>query len=489
MTMPAIKIKSRILPIFLLLVILLAGCDVSDAVPPPEVGTYPVDSVFREFYASLGGNDTLGPAISALFNYRSKQCQYVQNAMMCYDPLAQGIARFNLSALGDGLGISEVPNLSASGKLVVDGYTVYEEFEDMYHRLYGPLYVGRPLSQPRFNANANRIEQYFQNVGFYRSVNDSPGQVHLLSYGAFACSADCRFTPPQIATVTASRSSAAQPYLAQVVRLGGLNVFGMPLTDPYVAPDGNLEQIYENVVLTSPPDDTASLQLRPVARLLGLPEIPPGMELHGQSDGVVFYRTDGILGYHVPMLFDYFIAQHGGREISGNPLGEITPLSEDLYRQCFENYCLLYDSTAAASLQVRMAPLGLDYLNLTRATPVEGTVVSEQLTPETIRLVANPGTPRIPADQAQRFDLYAVRTDNNQPVPDVEANLTLTMPDNTQINYPLPPTDAQGRASLTISPIEPAPVNGTVISFKVCLALPSGLEVCTSDSYLIWNFQ
>jgi hypothetical protein len=477
-----------IIVVLLLAAILLAGCDSTDATPLPEPGTYTVDTVFREFYASLGGRDTLGPAISALFNYRNKECQYVQNAMMCFDPLAEGIARFMLFPLGDSLGIYEAPEISAAGNLVVDGYPIYEEFEEIYHRLYGPLYVGRPLTQPRYNGNGSRIEQYFQNVGLYRSVNDPPGEVHLLSYGVFACSADCQFVPPQSAIVTANISSASQPYLSQVARLGGLNVFGMPLTNPYVAPDGNLEQIYENVVLYSPQEDTSSLQLRPVALLLGVPVHPPGPELRSQAEGVVFYPTDGDLGYHVPLVFDYFIAQHGGREISGKPLGEISPFNGTLYRQCFVNYCLYFDSSAAESLQVRMAPLGLDYLNQTQAAPVvESTPFA--LEAQTIHMVANPGTPRIPADQSQRFDLFVVRLADNQPIPNIESELTLTMQNGIQTTYQLPPTDTQGRASLTVPPIEPAPLNGTVISFKVCLNVPADGPVCKSDSYLIWNFQ
>ena len=94
--------------------------------------------------------------------------------------------------------------MAASGNLVVDGYPIYEEFEEIYHRLYGPLYVGKPLSQPRFNANGNRIEQYFQNVGFYRNIDDQPGDVYLLAYGVFACSSDCRFSPPQSTIVAAN---------------------------------------------------------------------------------------------------------------------------------------------------------------------------------------------------------------------------------------------------------------------------------------------
>ncbi len=65
------------LGILLPVLLILAGCATTEATPPPEPGTYTVDTVFREFYTSLGGRDTLGPAITALFNYRNQQCQYV----------------------------------------------------------------------------------------------------------------------------------------------------------------------------------------------------------------------------------------------------------------------------------------------------------------------------------------------------------------------------------------------------------------------------
>jgi len=473
----------------ILLALLPAGCDSAQPTPAvQETGTYLVDPVLREFYTSLGGRTNLGPAITSIFNFRGQECQYAQNAMMCFDALHEGISRYNLYPLGDSFGITEDPGANPGGGLVVDGYTIYAEFEDIYHELYGPLYVGRPITQPRFNIQKDRIEQYFQNVGFYRNIHDQPGDVHLLSYGVYACSADCRYSPPQSAIVTANISSAAQPYLAQVVRLGGLDVFGMPLTDPIIADDGNLEQIYENVVLFSPPDNTTALRLRPIALTLGMPVAAPGPKAYDESQGVVFYAVDGELGYHVPLPFDYFIAQHGGREISGKPLAEIAQLDANLYRQCFENYCLLFDNSAPADSQVRMASLGLDYFNLTHPDqPSEEE--NFQVDPGTIRIVANPGSPRVPADQPQRFDVYVVRTGDNLPMTNIESQLTLILPDGTSLPYAVPPTDSQGRASLTIDPIKPPLLNGTVISFKVCLNVPADGTICASDSYLIWNFQ
>ncbi len=319
----------------LLVGLVLAGCSPKMPVAAPEPGTYSVDAVFREFYASLGGRDLLGPPITAVFNYRGKQCQYTQNALMCFDVMAQGFERFSLYPIGANLGVKEDPGLSSGDGLVVDGYRIYEEFEDIYHRLYGSLYVGKPLTQPRYNASKNRIEQYFENVGFYKNLDEPAGEVYLLSYGVFACSSDCRYSPPASAQVVASLTSVEQPFLSRIVRLGGLSVFGVPLTDPYPAADGNIEQVYENVVLYAPPEDPGSVRLRNITELMGMPAVAPIAPIYTEADGVVFYPVQGDLGFHVPLIFDRFIAQHGGLEISGHPLADVIQVDTNLYRQCY----------------------------------------------------------------------------------------------------------------------------------------------------------
>lgn len=482
-------LRLSILPVSLVILsILLTGCAGSLATPTPETGTYSIDPVFREFYTSLGGRNVLGPAITTLFNFRSKQCQYAQNALLCFDSLQQGIARYSLFPLGQSLGIQEKPGLEMSGELVVDGFQIYEEFEPIYHKLYGPLYVGRPLTQPRFNTNKNRIEQYFENVGFYRNLEERAGEVHLLAYGVYACDSDCRYSPPQSGIVVPSISNFEQPFLTQVARLGGLTVFGMALTNPYITAEGRLEQIYENVVLSAPLDDPNSVSLRSLPLQLGMPVSPPGPKVYSEANGVAFYTVDGDLGYHVPLPFDHFIAQHGGREISGKPLAEVAKLEANLYRQCFENYCLLYDNAAEASQKVRMSPLGMDFIRTTQGLPVEE-AASFVFEPETVHLLTNAASPRVPSSEPQQFDLTLLRTSDQQPIPDVESSLTLTLPNGKQGVYVLPPSDKSGRSSLTVAPLSPVPDNGSVVAFKICLNVPSSLPICASDSYLIWNFQ
>ncbi len=451
-----------------------------------QPGTFSVDPLLREFYASLGGEDILGPAITALFSLNDLQCQYTQNALMCFDPLAQGIQRFSLYPLGRtfDLGLPASAGVSSSEE---GNFAVYEEFTDLYQRLYGSQYAGKPLTPPRFNPNKNRIEQYFENVGFYRNLDDPQGEVHLLSYGVFACSADCRFSPPASAVVIRNVVEMEQPFLARLVRLGGVKVFGLPLTQPYLAADGFREQVYENVVLYAPVENPNAVHLRPAALLAGMPAGQPQPRRYSQADGMVFYPVEGENGFHVPLVFDEFIASHGGIEISGLPLSEPYQVGEHLYRQCYQNYCLDYDNHPQAAERVRMVALGREYLKITN--PQQAAETPFEITPQSVRLLVNVAKPRLTADEPQQFEITLLRADNHQPVSSVETSLTLTLPDGREALYYLPPTDAQGQARLRIAPLQPALPNGSVLAYRVCLNIPAGQPVCAADSYLIWNYR
>ncbi|MFZ6020350.1 MAG: hypothetical protein ACOYXO_12145 [Chloroflexota bacterium] len=473
------------------LTVLLMGCLSACASHPAPVtvqqpGTFSVDPLLREFYASLGGEDLLGPAITALFSLDNLQCQYTQNVLMCFDPLAQGIQRFSLYPLGRTFDLGE-PASAVSTVGDENDYPVYEEFTALYQRLYGAQYAGEPLTPPRFNPNKNRIEQYFENVGFYRNLDDPQGEVYLLSYGVYACSADCRFSPPSSAIVIRNVVEMEQPFLPRLVRLGGLKVFGLPLTHPYLAADGFREQVYENVVLYAPPDNPNAVRLRPLARLAGMPVGQPMPRRYSEADGVVFFPLEGENGFHIPLVFDRFIASHGGIEISGVPLSEPYPIGENLYRQCFENYCLDYDNRPDATERVRMAALGREYLKINglqapQAAPFE-------MTAETVQMVVSAANPRLTAEEPQQFEVLLLRVYDQQPLSSVEATLTLTLPDGRQALYYFPPTDGQGRSLLRIAPLQPALPNGSVVAYRVCLNIPAGHPICKADSYLIWNYR
>jgi len=52
--------------------------------------------------------------------------------------------------------------------------------------------------------------------------------------------------------------------------MNGSQAFGKPLSEAYTAPDGSTEQVYENVVLYSAPNQSDNVHLRPLAVIRGV---------------------------------------------------------------------------------------------------------------------------------------------------------------------------------------------------------------------------
>jgi len=119
----------------LLLTLLLTACaDGLGFTPTPGWGspTYPVDTTFKEFYQTLGGEQILGPAISALEIRENFQCQFTERALMCFNQAATDASRFGLYPLGRELGIQEeshMAGVAASPEArVVDGLPSMRSF-------------------------------------------------------------------------------------------------------------------------------------------------------------------------------------------------------------------------------------------------------------------------------------------------------------------------------------------------------------------------
>lgn len=453
--------------------------------PPPDTGITDIAPVFREFYKLLGGKDLLGPAISGLFDYENRRCQYTHNVLMCYDPLAKDIERFSLYPLGRLLALDAANSSSEklAASVFVDGFPIYDEFLDLYEQFQGPLYAGKPLTAARTNYLQNRIEQYFENVGFYRLLDDPSGKAHLLALGGYLCDLDCRYNPQNNpgAILRTGGSEVEQPFLTSLVRMGGLSVFGQPLTLPFVAPDGNVEQVYENAVLYAPSGDFSSPRLRPVPQTIGIPPTPLGLD--GEKQGMVFYEIENGLGFHVPEIFDRFIAQHGGREISGPPIQALEMIKDQYFRQCFQNYCLDYDHQAPETLQVRMATLGPAYLETMQIDPA--LIVRFVYSPETVTLQASESHTHQPPGESQWIEVHVLRKLDESPIPEVEGFVRLHLPDGSEWVTRFPPTNAAGAARVEIPPMDLP--NSSVISYEACLNVPSEERICVDGSYLIWE--
>jgi len=107
----------------------------------------------------------MGPAISAIFESQGLQCQYTATAQMCYNPQGSDVDRYTCTALVKSWVFMMNRWLYQTGKnRIVDGYIIYDEFVAMYACM--ARYLGRPLTQLRFNYQQMRYEQFLKTAVF-----------------------------------------------------------------------------------------------------------------------------------------------------------------------------------------------------------------------------------------------------------------------------------------------------------------------------------
>jgi hypothetical protein len=452
--------------------------------------TYPVDKIFKEFYQTLGGQAVLGPAISLVEDRDGLKCQFTEATQMCFNSAITGPDRFRLYQLGHQLKLHQDAPIDAGlireGARVVNGIEIYEKFVAQYDRLYGARYVGRPLTRLRFNYELHRVEQFFENVGFYQDFSYPNAEVKLISYGAYMCGAQCSYKLPEYWGIVKS-NLIEQPFSQSIGRLGGPAIFGEPLLQPSSSPDGYVEQVYTNGIFYGLLNDPSIVQMRPLPLQLKVgagPLVP--RKVH---EKLVFYEIQPGLGHNVPIHFDEFIALHGGKDLSGEPISEVYQVeNQNLYQQCFENYCLVFDPVASESLKIRLLPLGKQYLST--FPPDENQKPENIFTPDRIALFSGVDRPNLDPNQEQHIRIVVQQ--NGKLIEDVKAldrvegTLLLTFPDGTTARYFFPPTDGEGRSAVVIPP-QPNLKHGDRLVYTACLNLPSELPICDMQSYLIWD--
>jgi hypothetical protein len=220
--------------------------------------------------------------------------------------------------------------------------------------------------------------------------------------------------------------------------------------------------------------------------LLGMPISTPGLQKYTEKDGVVFYPVKDNLGYHVPLDFDRFIQTHGGLAFSGNPISEVAQVQPHIYRQCFVNYCLDYDSSAPANAHVKIAALGSQYLQ--KSTPQAAVAAPAAVDSSKIHLQVSEAKPQLDSSEEQQINIVVLQPKNMKPMQNVDATLKVLLTNGEAYTAAIPPTNAQGIASVTV-PAMPELKTGTIVTYQVCLNLPTEQQVCTWDGYLIWNIH
>lgn len=455
----------------------------------PDLGasgkTYEVAPALREFYRSLGGEDVLGPAISKLVNRAPLECQFTANALLCLNPEQVGTERYLLSPIGNQLGVHEEPSSADDGSsLVINGYQVYSEFIPLFESLSGTQYSGAPLTQVRMNYAQQRVEQFFENVGYYRKFSDPQGTVKLMAYGAAGCGAECDYEAAlESMVIDPSQPISDQSLLEGLAKSTETSVFGNPLTQPYLAADGAREQVYENVVLYAE-SANGPVRLRPLPALVGITAGTPGEKRFGSENGMVFYAVSGNLGFHVPVIFDEFIANHGGSAISGDPVADVVETTPGTFRQCFTNYCLDYTPAAPEAARLLLAPLGSQYMQQSQVQPVEQG--SGQVPASAYRLQVTEFLKQIGATGQQTITVIVTNAADGQPVPGMESEISVWLPDRKPYTSTFPLTQADGSATLTLPVLKRVP-NGTILIYTVCLMNTGAPESCASGSFLVWD--
>jgi hypothetical protein len=515
-----------VIALFLILVTSAACVKQLPQPTPTPIESISVDPVFKNYYDFLGGEKTLGDVISPLIQKDGVNYQYSVNALMAFDPQAPVSQRYHLAPIGLAMDVMEppVPMPEGSDILFVGGHTVFPKFVSIYQQLGGVQVLGRPLMEARFNPERNRIEQYFENVGFYLLQDALTESVHLLAYGAWECDLECRTSPPLNAIIDFPHESVFNldieknqlnfyiPFLFKegkagesaevtgeccrmnlpiilrslpsnllsdaVARLGS-DLTGFALTEPYQTPDGKLEQIFENVVVSVDPQNLSENPLLQLPEKLKI--FPDSLEKASNDPTMYFYPVQGDQGYNVASYFLYYINLHGGLKVSGPPITKYDLLGDNVYWQCFQYLCMEEHQGTPEGLIIR--PVGLGYMYKEIYNQSSNQKIENTATPREVSLQVWEGNPRVASNQEQQIEVSV--QENNIPLINIKPTLTLTLPDGTQQSFTLPPTSKEGRTELTLQPIS-AP-NGTLIPYQVCIDNQADEKFCVKDDYLIWN--
>jgi hypothetical protein len=415
-----------------------------------------VDARFSYFYDLSGGEEVLGLPISPKFTRNSREYQYTAAALMIYDPQAAGDQSYQLSPIGVEIGIAEPPqNPGVPGR-----HEIFPGFQGIYEQLGGAKVLGLPLTGVRYNPKRGGIEQYFENLGFYQLDSDPLHKIRLIAYGAWMCGDACAYEPAVEASVMLS-SIVNTPFAQAVQRLSP-QFTGQPLTEPYTASDGVMEQIYENVVIVAASELPGGIALRPVTAMLGV-------------------KITSDYDFDIPDIFGEYLNQHSGLELSGPPVTAFERQGDNISRQCFQNLCLDYYPGSPEELQVRPVALGYlyksNYYHLDESAP-DISDSAQQITIKTWE-----GYPIVSPDESQVIG--AAVYNDYQPMEHIELALTVFMPNGSGTVHEFTSTGDNGKAFFELAPIS-AP-HGTSIQYSVCIANDKYSELCVDGDFLIWG--
>jgi len=417
-----------------------------------------MDSRFLSLYYLLGGEEILGSVISPVINIQGIDFQFTTSALFEYNPALPPDQQVKLSPIGLTMGIADhFGSLSDPDQEI----EIYPGFSDFYTQLGGESFAGAPITSILYNEEKSRVEQHFENLGFYQLDSDTSNQVHLLHYGVWLCADLCDFSTHKNSEVVLF-SETVQPFIDKINTLSP-EAIGRPLTNPQIAHDGNIEQIFQNVVFTVSPNNLDDIQLRPIPSILGLP-IQPG------------------IAHEIPVLFIEYLEENLLHNFAGAVVTPLTRMSDHLYRQCFKNLCLDYFPINPEDEKIRPVPLGYLYRNR-YYRPSESRAEELQTIFQAVNLTIWEEYPLLPPNTSQIIGVTIYK--DQIPLENIQPDLILRLPERISITFSMPPTQVDGTTSLTLFPID-AP-HGTVISYDVCVNLVNEVQTCQSENFIVWG--
>lgn len=467
------RIRSSRFPAICILAALLVACSPTSAATPIASSPYLIEPVFQEFYDFLGGQARLGAALSPVIVEGNVQKQYLENALMVYNPELAASEQYSLAPVGRQMGVWDEPLASTDlqGVFFVEGYIVYEGFVSLYQELGAQRYVGAPLTGVRYDGDQNRVEQYFENLGFFQNLDDPGAGVQLMPYGRIACSGTCG-AQANPAAIIQIELPYGEPFAGTVARLGD-GFVGPRLAGPYQKADGSLEVIYQNLVLFANADGSQQAAPRAIMAELGVSPDPLVPRL--DNPNVMFYGIEGELGYNVPLFFADYIGRHGGFEVAGQPISELKLQGDGSASQCFANACLRYTADGG----VEPLPVGAEY----KARFYDQPAIEAPAQQAEIRIQVWEDFSQISSAEPQV--VHATLFAGSQLLAGLRPYLEVTLPGGGTSIYQFPASDESGQTQLSVPAIRAQ--NGTLIPYKVCLEGFGATEVCASESYMIWG--
>ncbi len=483
--------NGRFIYLSFILILLAAGCGYQETLTEASLSAaYTPDPEFTPLTQRLG--IYAGSAIGSTFYIEGISYQYTSNVLMVHDPQAALQDQYRLESLAMYWDLTEptVPDPQDSGQIYVNGHLIWDEAQILYVQLGADL-MGKPLTEVHYNPLYSRYEQYFEKMGVYRQENEPYGEVSILPYGAWTCAQQCSpefgdsSSPPDFPDrATEEPMKQAEAAFWDTVAQLGIQFSGYPLTAAYLAQDGLVEKVFENVVMVWDPAQNGAVYLRNLPQAVGITPTP----LVAPIPGMHYFLISGDLGYNLSQDFMVYVSRHGTLAFIGQPISEMHARTTGITRQCFEKVCLLYDQNAPAALRIRPEALGYQYLNANYPTdhnlvPQEA-VLPSQISPSSkVSLTIRKEADFISQDEAQT--IIAGVFDGQKPMIGAAIVVTVTLPDGSQRSYSMPLTGEDGQAQIELDPI--LAEKGTIILYQVCITNLPESQFCRNDEYIIWD--